>query len=182
MLDPAIELVLCGALALLLGTGAVQKARDLASFRAAIEGYELLSPRLAGTAALAFTGLEAVLALALLAPIGPGLRSLTLGAAALLFALYGTAIAINLARGRREIDCGCSGPAARIPLSGWLLARNALLVGAALACRGGATPRSLGAIDALTIVCAISLLALAWTALHGLLAYSAALQRMQEDV
>lgn len=182
MLDPALELVLRGALALLLGTGAVQKARDRASFRAAVEGYELLPARAAAIAACAFPALEAALALALVVPLGLGVRGLALGAAALLFTLYGTAIAINLARGRREIDCGCSGPAARIPLSGWLLARNALLVGAALACLGGATQRSLGAVDVLTIAGAVTLLALAWTALHGLLAYSAALHRMQEDV
>lgn len=182
MLDPALELVLRGALALLLASGAVQKARDFAGFRAAIEGYELLPTRAAGPAAIAFTGLEAVLASLLVVPAGIGLRTAALGATALLFALYGTAIAINLARGRRDIDCGCSGPAARIPLSGWLLARNALLAGAALACASGTTQRGLGAIDALTIGAAITLLALAWTALHGLLAYSAALQRMQEDV
>lgn len=182
MLDPALELVLRGALALLLGAGAVQKARDLASFRAAIEGYELLPARAAAVAAAGFAGLEAVLAIGLLAPAAAGLRPAALGVAALLLALYAVAIAINLARGRREIDCGCSGPAAHIPLSGWLLARNAVLIGAALACSGGASARPLGAVDALTIAGAITLLALAWTALHGLLAYSAALARMQEDV
>lgn len=182
MLDPAVELVLRGALALLLGSGAAQKTRDLASFRAAIEGYALLPARAVGPAALGFTGLEAALALALVAPIGWGVRVPALGAAAGLFALYGAAIAINLARGRREIDCGCSGPAARIPLSGWLLARNAILVGAALACLGGSTARPIGAVDALTIAGAITLLALVWTAWHGLLAYTAALHRMQEDV
>lgn len=182
MLDPALELVLRGALALLLGAGAVQKARDLASFRAAIEGYELLPVRAVAAAAVAFTGLEAGLAIALVVPAGLGLRAAGLGAAALLFALYAVAIAVNLARGRREIDCGCSGPAAHVPLSGWLLARNAVLIGAALACLGGASARPLGAVDALTIAGAIAVLALAWTALHGLLAYSAALARMQEDV
>jgi hypothetical protein len=182
VLDPALELVLRGALALLLGSGAVQKARDLSSFRTAVEGYELLPARVVAPAAIAFTGLEAALALALVAPAGLRLRGPALGAAALLFGLYAAAIAVNLARGRREIDCGCSGPAARIPLSGWLLARNALLIGAALACLGGATARPIGAVDVLTITGAITALALVWTAVHGLIAYSAALDRMQEDV
>lgn len=182
MLDPAVELVFRTALALLLGAGAVQKARDLVSFRTAIAGYELLPERAVAAAALAFTGLELVLAVTLLLPAGFGVRAGSLVVAALLFALYGAAIAINLLRGRREIDCGCSGPAARMPLSGWLVMRNAVLVGAALACLAGAAGRPLGAVDALTIPAAVTLLALAWTALHGLLAYSAALHRMQEDV
>ena len=131
MLDPALELVLRGALALLLGTGAVQKARDLASFRAAIEGYELLPARAATIAACAFTGLEAALGLALVVPLGLGLRGLALGAVALLFTLYGTAIAINLARGRRTLECGCAPSAYRQPLSEWLLVRNLALIGVA---------------------------------------------------
>ena len=37
-------------------------------------------------------------------------------AAALLLALYAGAIGVNLARGRRDIDCGCGGPASRQPI------------------------------------------------------------------
>lgn len=50
--------------------------------------------------------------------------------ALLLLAAYACGIALNLARGRRHIDCGCFGPAAaagRHALSGWLLLRNAVL-------------------------------------------------------
>ena len=50
-----------------------------------------------------------------------------------LLALYTAAVAINLARGRRDIDCGCAGAAARVPLGGAVLARNAALILAALA-------------------------------------------------
>ncbi|HEX7062706.1 MAG TPA: MauE/DoxX family redox-associated membrane protein [Woeseiaceae bacterium] len=53
------------------------------------------------------------------------------GAALALFLLaaYAGGIALNLARGRRHIDCGCFGPAAagRHALSGWLLLRNGVL-------------------------------------------------------
>jgi len=182
LLDPALELIARGALALLLGAGAIGKARDLAAFRAAIEGYELLPPRAAGAAAFTFTACEALLAAALLAPASLGVRALALLGAAALFVAYGVAIAINLARGRREIECGCGGAAAHVPLSGWLVARNVALVAAALACLGGATDRSLGAVDAITVAGGIALLALLWIALHGLLAWSAAIERMQEDV
>ncbi|RIL06618.1 MAG: methylamine utilization protein MauE [Proteobacteria bacterium] len=182
MLDPALEHVLRGSLALLLASGAVQKARDFALFRAAVEGYELLPARLAGVAAALFAALEGALGAALLAPARFGLRPGALALAAALFALYAAAIAINLARGRREIDCGCGGPAAHVPLSGWLLARNAILVAMALACLAGVAQRALGLVDALTIAGGVAALALIWTAVHGLLAHAAALARMQEDV
>jgi hypothetical protein len=50
--------------------------------------------------------------------------------AAVLLAIYASAMAINLARGRRHIDCGCFGPAAEAghTLSGGLLLRNAVLI------------------------------------------------------
>jgi hypothetical protein len=181
-LDPALELVLRSALALLLGAGALEKARDRAAFRAAVEGYALVPAGATRAAAAVFTAIEAALAAALLAPQDMGVRSAALGGAALLFALYAAAIAINLARGRREIDCGCGGPAAHLPLSGWLVARNGLLVAVALACRAGSTPRPLGGVDALTIAGAVAVLALVWIAVHGLLAQQAALARFQEDV
>lgn len=182
MLDPALEMLLRTALALLLGAGAVEKARDLASFRAAIEGYEILPAGLCGAAARLLAIAEGALALGLVAPVAFELRAPALGAAAVLFAVYAIAIATNLARGRRDIECGCGGAAAHVPLSGWLLARNALLVAAALAVRGGATARALTLVDALTIAGGVAVLALLWIALHGLLAWSAALVRMQEDV
>lgn len=182
MLDPAVEHVLRGSLALLLGSGALQKARDLSLFRAAIEGYELLPARLAALAAAGFASLEGVLGAALLVPARFGLRPTALALAAGLFALYGAAIAINLARGRREIDCGCGGPSAHVPLSGWLLLRNALLVAMALGCLAGVSPRALGIVDLLSIAGGIAVLALVWTAVHGLLAHAAELSRMQEDV
>jgi hypothetical protein len=151
VIDPALELVLRGALVLLLGTGALAKARDLARFRAAVEGYEIVPARAAGTAALGFAAAEGALAAALLAPAAVGLRGAALVAAAALFALYGAAIAINLARGRREIDCGCGGRDAHVPLSGWLLARNAALGALALLGTAPAAQRALGAADALPI-------------------------------
>jgi hypothetical protein len=180
-LDPALEHVMRGALALLLGAGAVAKLRDRVRFRAAVEAYEIVPAPLAGAAALAFAALEGALAIALLAPAGLGVRSVALLGAATLFGVYGAAIATNLARGRTEIDCGCGG-GVEVPLSGWLLLRNGLLIAAALACLGGATPRPLGWVDALSIGGGLAVLALAWSASHGLLAYDAVLRRMQEDV
>jgi hypothetical protein len=182
VLDPALELLLRVALALLLGAGAVEKARDRATFRAAVEGYEILPARAAGAASACLVAIEGALALGLVAPAGLGVRFLALGGAAALFAVYAFAIAINLARGRRDIDCGCGRAAAHVPLSGWLVARNGLLVAAALACARGASPRALGVVDALTIAGGVVVLGLVWIAVHGLLAYAGELARAQEDV
>ena len=172
-MDPALEHVLRGGLGLLLATGAAQKLRDLPRFRAAVEGYALLPVRAAAAAAPGFALAEAGLAAALWLPAALGVRALALAAAAALFAVYGAAIGVNLARGRRAIDCGCGGPAARMPLSGWLVARNALLAAAALACAGGAAPRALAAADAITIAGGVAAAVLLWTASHGLLAHAA---------
>jgi hypothetical protein len=178
--DPALENVLRFGLALLFASGAAEKLRDLPRFRAAVAGYALLPERAIGAAAAAFALGEAALAAALLAPAAAGVRVIAAFAAALLFAVYGAAIAINLARGRRAIDCGCGGPAARVPLSGWLVARNALLVAAALAGAGGGAARPLAAADAITIAGGVAVLALLWIAAHGLLASAASFPRPAE--
>jgi hypothetical protein len=180
VLDPAIEVVLRGGLALLFSYTAFEKASDFAGFRAAVVGYALLPERLAGAIAAALASCEATLGLALVAPAAWRLRAPALVASAALLALYGAAIAVNLARGRRDIECGCGGPAARQPLSEWLLARNALLVAAAIMCLGGAVSRSLVWVDALTVGGGISMLAASWIAVHRLLANAPALARLRE--
>jgi len=168
VLDPAIEVVLRGGLALLFSVTAFEKARDFGKFRAALLGYSLVPERFASVTALALASCEALLAFALVTPAAFGLREAALVASATLLGLYGAAIAVNLARGRRDIECGCAGPAARQPLSEWLLARNALLVAMALGCLGGAASRPLVWIDALTVSGGIAMLGATWLAVHRL--------------
>jgi hypothetical protein len=181
VLDPAIDWVLRGALALLLATGAWAKAREGPAFRAAVEAYDLLPTRAVPAAAWLFTTAEGVLAIGLVAPVAAAGRAAALGAAAL-FALYATAIAIDLVRGRTDIDCGCGEAGAALPLSGWLVARNVALIVAALACAHGAAGRPLTGVDAVTIAGGIAVLAAVWRALHRLLATAAMLHRFQEDL
>jgi hypothetical protein len=101
----------------------------------------------------------------------PVTRSVALAGAIVLLALYGAAIAVNLRRGRREIDCGCGGPATRQPLSGWLLLRNAVLAAAAGAALLPIAPRELGTFDRFTIAAAIGVLYLLYVATNALLAH-----------
>lgn len=180
MLDPAIEFVLRGGLALLLLTTAIHKARDFTAFRAAVTGYALAPERFAGAIAVLLASAEAAIGVALLVPVSLGLREAALVGTASLLALYAAAIAVNLARGRRDIDCGCAGPNAKQPLSEWLLARNALLIVAALVCLGGASARPLVWIDALTISGGVAMLIATWLAAHQLLATAPAIARLRE--
>jgi hypothetical protein len=142
-LDPASSGTASAALALVFAQAAWHKLRDLRGFSAAISAYELLPAALAPLAATQLVVAELLL-------VGTLRTAAALGALALL-ALYSAAIGVNLARGRRDIDCGCTGPALRQPLSGWLLVRNAALGALALCAALPVAPRALGAADALPI-------------------------------
>ena len=114
--------------------------------------------------------------------VRPLAASAALAAAALLV-VYAGAMLVNLWRGRRDIDCGCAGPARRQPLGAGLVARNGVLVAAALAAALPGTARSLTWLDASTIAFASGALALLYVAVEGLLANAprvAALARWME--
>jgi hypothetical protein len=171
-LDPAFALALRAALALLFGAAALHKLRDPAAFRAALEAYAVLPAATVGAGAALVVAAE-VAAAALLVGVapaqgGPAAAGPVLAAA--LLAVYGAAIAWNLARGRRELDCGCLGPAGRQPLSGWLVARNGALAAAALACLLPVSERALLWPDAVSIAGAALFAALAWIGAHQALA------------
>jgi len=164
-LDPALHAALRCALALLWLVSAGHKLRDPARFRAALTGYRLIpAPAVRGFAA-GIAGLELALGLALLAPAtGPAPALAT----AALLALYALAIAANLVRGRRAIDCGCG--AQPRPLAEGLVLRNAVLIGIALAAALPATGRELVWIDATSILGGSAALATLYAAADAALA------------
>lgn len=94
-------------------------------FTAALNAYQLLPEGLVATAVWVLVLAEVLLVLALVVSPPAGM----LGAVAL-FGLYGCAIALNIARGRHDIDCGCGDEPT--PLSWRILLRNVVLVGLAL--------------------------------------------------
>ncbi|HEY8494031.1 MAG TPA: MauE/DoxX family redox-associated membrane protein [Myxococcota bacterium] len=167
VIDPVLALVLRGALALLLAGAAAHKLRDLHAFRVALGDYRLVPWALTGLLAPGLVAAELSIAALL---VSPAARPFGFAAAAALLALYGLAIAVNLARGRRDLDCGCFGPGVHVGLGGGLLARNALLVAAALAGLAPVAPRPLGALDAATVAAALLFLAVAHAAGTRLLA------------
>jgi hypothetical protein len=158
-MDPVAATALRALVTLLLGGAAFAKLRDPGGFAAAVAGYRLLPAALAAPAAGAFVAAELALAAALWSPLR---AAAALGAAALL-ALYAAAIGVNLARGRRDIDCGCGGPLGRTALSEGLVLRNLAWAGAALACALPEAPRALAWLDLVTLGAAVA----AGAALHA---------------
>lgn len=107
--------------AILMLSSAVLKVRRFDDFQRALVGYKLLPPASSKPAAIAIVAAE--FAAGLLAAAG-----VTAGyvAAGLLIAIYAAAMAINLLRGRRHIDCGCGGEPQ--PIGWWLVTRNVALI------------------------------------------------------
>jgi hypothetical protein len=117
--------LLAGALALILASGAGAKLLARDDFALAVEAYELLPERAVPTFARLFPVAELLAALLLLPPVT---RAAGAALAALVVLAATAAVAVNLARGRTILDCGCGGLSGRQPISAWLVARNAGLV------------------------------------------------------
>ena len=165
MIDPVFSVTLRVALALLFSLAAFHKWSDYARFTATLEQHQVLPQRTVPAASIAIIAIEVLLAIVLVVPALPHAGAV---GAAVLLTVYSMAIGINLARGRREIDCGCLGPNARTHLSGWLLVRNGTLIAVALAAALPPTIRTLYWIDAVTVFAATATLVFLWAAGHRL--------------
>lgn len=146
--DPSILLAARVLGALVFGTAVAGKLGHRAEFVGVVANYRLVPDWLAAPAAWLVIGLELVVTAALASGVGLAAGA---GLAMALLIGFAAAMAVNLGRGRREIDCGCFQSALRQPLSWALVARN-LVVAALLAVllAGGALPgTALGWIDGL---------------------------------
>ena len=148
--DPGFALTIRWSLALVFLLAVVHKLKAPAAFRATMKNYRLLPDGLLTLLVYAIITAELLVVVALLAN-----SRLGSGIAAGLFAVYTLAISINLIRGRRDIDCGCSGPAVRETLSVWLVIRNSGLLAAALLTVPPSSPRPLMLLDWFTSVAAL---------------------------
>jgi uncharacterized membrane protein YphA (DoxX/SURF4 family) len=178
MSDPVVSVALRLGLCLLLGSAALHKLRDPARFRETLGDYRLLPEAwvagLAGSVVVVELGLAAGLLVPSVAPAA------AVGCAALL-ALYSGAIAVNLGRGRRHIDCGCTGPAQQQTLSGWLLVRNAVLIAAASAAAFPFPQRPWVWLDTLTLVATLLGSSLLWLASTRLMTEWPELRRLRRS-
>ena len=170
MLDPVFTSLaaLCGAL--LFGSAVLHKWRRFGEFAASVEEYRLLPQAAVPAAALVLAALEAVVCTVLLFGLLRGASGLmAIGAlmGGALLALYALAMAINLARGRRDLDCGCG--IVRKSISASMVVRN-LLLAAFIACAAmPASSRTLGIADYATIVGALAVCGLLYASAELLL-------------
>lgn len=161
LIDPLPLMIAAGWIAALLLHAAFAKLADRGLFHQHIAAYgvpEALQPALVWALPLA----EGVAALGL---VTPWRGAAALLAAALLL-LYASAMGFHLAQGR-VLDCGCGG--APLPLSGWLVARNAVLATVALAASPPATARELSIADFAVAAAAVLLGALLYAAFNQVL-------------
>lgn len=112
----------------------MSKLRALETFEGVVHNFRLLPEVLVRPVAYGLPFVELAVAAALLIPV---IRGYAGWSAALLLGVFTLAVAINLLRGRREIDCGCFSSELRQRLSWWLVGRNAVLMGLALWVAGG---------------------------------------------
>jgi hypothetical protein len=176
VIDPIILLTLRLCLAVLFAAAASHKIRDPLAFRDTLGRYELLPAALVGPAGAALMGAELVIAVTVL------FSRIASMAAAIVLAGYTVAIAVNLARGRTDLNCGCMGPAASAPISGWLVARNVLLVATALAASSAPASRPLVWLDGFTLVAMTATLVALWLASERLLALAPMLGSLRRTV
>lgn len=105
-------------------TAAVGKMRAWQQFLGVVANYRLLPDALIAPVAYGLPPVEAALGAALLLHLGSPWPEC---AALVLLLLFAAAIAVNLRRGRRDIDCGCFQSTLRQRLSWTLVVRNIAL-------------------------------------------------------
>ncbi len=166
MLDPVVVWTARLVLAAVFVVAAASKLRAHDEFVGVLHNYRLLPEPLERPVAWALPGVEGLVALGLL--IEPTRPYAAVGAAALLV-VFSLAMAVNLARGRRDIDCGCFASTLRQRLSWGLIGRNGVLLVMALTAVPAELPsRVLGWLDALTALAASATLILVYVAFSRL--------------
>ncbi len=175
MLDPLVLKLVSIGFGLLLLLAAVHKLTALQKFRATLTAYEIMPGALIAPASILVPIVEALLGATWLLGLEPTFVAMTTAA---LLASYMSAIAINLLRGRIHIDCGCTmgASAGRDQQLSWgLVARNAILIVAALAAIVPTSERAIGFVDYVTLVAGLLAIVLLYGAANQLLNNNAAI-------
>jgi len=120
-IDPGVAWLIIACAGLLFLVAALHKLRDLRRFREVFAAYQLMPAAAGRLLAPVVPALELAVAVGLLFD---DLRRLALWIGVALMLAYGAGIVINLARGRRDLDCGCAGPNDRRPIAAWMVWRN----------------------------------------------------------
>lgn len=178
MLNSILALVAATVVAAILFAGASHKLRAPHRFARQLEDYALLPGGLVGFVARLLPAAELMTAVALLLASTRGAGAL---AAALLLCAYTIAIAINLARGHRDIDCGCSGPGLTRPLGGTLIVRNLVLLALVGVATLPATGSNLSAFGLFLVGACTAASLIIYVAIEGLLANQPHLKSLSGD-
>lgn len=128
MFDPVFSWAASVLLALIFLPAGWQKLRKPLHYQVVLENYQLLPVSIVPAATFALGLCELVAGLAVFLPLTHAASIIVL---AVLLLLYMIAMAVNISRGRAEIDCGCTGPAHQQAISSALLWRNLVLIAAA---------------------------------------------------
>ena len=139
MTEPIAEAFTVTLLAAIFFAAGMSKLRALETFEGVVQNFRLLPERLVAPASYILPIVEVAVAAALLMPVS---RSYGAWAAVCLIGVFTVAVAINLFRGRREIDCGCFNSELKQRLSWWLVLRNLALAGLAWWLAGAAVSTS----------------------------------------
>jgi len=150
------------ALATLFAFAAGHKLRAYAEWPGVVRNYRLFPDALSGPLAALLVGLELITAITL---VWPASREIGATLAASLLSAYALGIGINLLRGRTHIDCGCFGSRLREGIASWMIVRNVILAGIALALRLTTNHRPLAATEVLFAITAVATAAFLYPAL-----------------
>lgn len=107
--------------AILLALAGMHKLLHGEVLRTALTGYGLLPSRAVKPVSILIALIELAVAMTLLASTA---LTWTAGAAGLLFAIYGFAMALALRRGQGQNGCGCTWGKQQEALQGWMVLRN----------------------------------------------------------
>lgn len=150
-LDPVLQWTFALTLALVFCSAAVSKSLAWAEFEGVVQNFRVLPNPLVRIVAWGLPPLESVIGLMVLFP---ATREFAASIMLLLLLAFGSAIAINIVRGRTNIDCGCFRSALKQNLSWWLVLRNAVLAIFAVLCTSFVSTREMSWADNFVVVMA----------------------------
>ena len=176
--DPVVNLITALILSYVFVVAGLHKCKAPAEFATTLTNYKILPENLARQGVYLVPVAEIMTGIALLIPATARLAAFSAGA---LLCIYIAAIGINLLRGRRNIDCGCGGPAQKQTISEWMIVRNGLL--ALLACIAGSQlePRTLLWFDWLTVILATVMGCLFYNIINQLLVNKDLLRSLTQE-
>jgi hypothetical protein len=166
VLDPAFGYLIIAGIALLFVTAGAHKLRGLALFAEIFAAYRVLPDALARRVARLVPCVELGVAAALCWK--PSRRMAAICGIAVLIA-YAAGLAVNLLRGRRDLDCGCGATRDRRAIAAWMVWRNLFLAAALGTAALPWSPRALILADFPTVLGGLIAVVMLYAAVDRLL-------------